>query len=104
MTEETKQQPAEGYHTILTLSEPARLGSDVRTVINLRKPKSKNLRKLPIDMSNATMDCILTCAYECSDFDSELLFDDLSGEDSLRIIRLMQDFLLSGQGVVDVNL
>ena len=57
MATDTKKdiKPADGFDKIIQLTEAVTFGNDQRTYINLRKPKCKNLRQLPMDMENMPM-------------------------------------------------
>ncbi len=90
-------EPADGYDAIIKLRVPVKFGNDSRSVINIAKPKVKNMRRLPIDLSEASFDVILDIAYECSDFDVAQMFDEIDGSDVMSLVEVMMNFLGLGQ-------
>lgn len=77
----------------LTLMEPIQQGSETIKELEFRKPKAKDLRKLPVNAG--TGDILDLAGRLCGQPPS--VIDELSIDDTVKVLEVVSDFLPGSQ-------
>lgn len=80
----------------LKLSEPVKFGSEAITELVVKRPKAKNLRGLVFGNDGIPASVLLDMAVDLCDQPKKVI-DELEGDDALRLMEIIGDFLNGGQ-------
>jgi len=89
----SKASEAKPASKTIKLEYPISWGEETISEIEIKRPKGKHMRKLG---GNVTMDEMLEIAQKCS-AQPKSVFDEMDGQDVLKVAEVIGDFLGSGQ-------